>query len=162
MVRNEVKTGVGDLEAKGFLGSPLHTAIGCDGKAGDDLAQIAQFNQSESILIDARRVAALFSRMGRRRAEAYVSVKVEKMTDLLARIEEQYHNDRHDVIASDSREISRLAADIGLTSLARVARDLGIVARRRDMAALGAIWARLVRIGDRSLEQVWEQPGLSM
>lgn len=134
----------------------------CNGNKGQDVGQIAQFKQSERILIDARCMAALFSRLGHRRGEAYVTGKVEAMTDLLARIEGQYRSDRHDTIASEARQVSRMAADIGLTSLARVARDLGIVALRKDKAALGAVWARLVRIGDRSLEQIWEQPGLSM
>ena len=35
-------------------------------------------------------------------------------------------------------------------------------AQLHDMVAYHAVWERLVRIGDRSLAQVWEMPGLSI
>lgn len=124
--------------------------------------EIARFTHAERILVDARRIEALFARLGHRRAEAYVTGTVEEMTDLLAVIEGQYRDGDLDRVTTQARRVSRMAADIGLTSLARVARDLGIVAPRGDKATLGAIWARLQRIGDRSLQQLWEQPGLSL
>ena len=129
---------------------------------GYQVGQVARFTHTERILIDARRMEALFSRLGHRRAEAYVPGTVEEMTDLLTALEAQYRKGAFDTLGTQARRISRMAADIGLTSLARVARDLGIVAPRGDRATLSAIWARLQRIGDRSLQQLWEQPGLSL
>ncbi|MCC5986578.1 MAG: hypothetical protein JJT95_02775 [Pararhodobacter sp.] len=126
------------------------------------MGQVAQLKQFERILIDSRRLEALFSRLGHRRAEAYVAGRVEEMTDLLAEIEVRYRSGLNDAIADQAQHVSKMAGDIGLTSLARAARDLGIAAQRDDAIALGAIWARLVRIGDRSLTQVWELPGLSI
>ncbi len=129
---------------------------------GYQVGQVARFTHAERILIDARRMEALFSRLGHRRAEAYVTGTVEEMTDLLAALEAQYRSGNLEHATAQARRVSRMAADIGLTSLARVARDLGIVAPKGDKATLGAIWARLQRIGDRSLQQLWEQPGLSL
>ena len=131
-------------------------------KKGVSVRQVAQLKQFERILIDSRRLDGLFCRLGHRRAEAYVSRRVVEMTDLLAQIEERYRSGLHHAITDEARRVSQMAADIGLTSLARVARDLGISAQRDDTVALGAVWARLVRIGNRSLTQVWEQPGMSL
>lgn len=147
---------------KGFLGSLLQTASQCDGITGDVVGQIAQLRQSERILVDSRHLAALSARLGPRRAESYVTGRVEQMTDMLAQIEARYREGEHVALVGAAQRVSRMATEIGLTNLARVSRDLSIVARRKDMAALGAVWARLVRIGDRSLEQIWEQPGLSL
>lgn len=126
------------------------------------MGQHPGFTHDERILIDARRMEALFSRLGHRRAEAYTVGTVEEMTDLLARIEVQYLSGDLDSLGTQGGQVSLMAAEIGLTSLARVARDLGIAAPRGDKAAIAAVWARLKRVGDRSLQLLWEQPGLSL
>lgn len=140
----------------------MHAANGYVNKMGVSVGQVAQLKQFERILIDSRRLEALFCRLGHRRAEAYVTERVEEMTNILAEIEVRFRNGLNDAIAGQAQQVSKMAGDIGLTSLARAARDLGNAAQRDDAIALGAIWARLVRIGDRSLAQVWEEPGLSL
>lgn len=87
---------------------------------------------------------------------------VEDISDRLAEIEWQYRHGNLDEVVPRAQRVTRLCSDIGLTSLARVARDLGISAGRGDLIAFRAVWERLVRIGDRSLAQVWEVPGLSL
>jgi hypothetical protein len=87
---------------------------------------------------------------------------VESISDTLAEVDLLNREDRLDEIAERAQCVSRQSAEIGLTSLARVSRDMGIAARRLDVTAYRAVWERLVRIGDRSLSQVWELPGLSL
>jgi hypothetical protein len=126
------------------------------------VTQVLELRQSERVIIDAQRMELLFIRHGARGAEAMVMDTVEDISDRLAEIEACYRANRLDGIPERAQRVSRLSSDIGLTSLARVARDLGISARGGDMVAYRAIWERLVRIGDRSLEQVWNLPGLQM
>jgi len=113
-------------------------------------------------VIDTARLDQLFQKLGERGAESYVMDRVEDISERLADIEWQYRQGALSEIAREARIVSRLSADIGLTSLARVVRDLGVSAGRGDMIAFRAVWERLVRIGDRSLAQVWEVPGLSL
>lgn len=87
---------------------------------------------------------------------------VEAISDLLAEVDGFVRRDDLAQIAPRAQQVSRISAQIGLTSLARVARDMGIAASRDDVVAYRAVWERLVRIGDRSLAQVWELPGLSL
>lgn len=87
---------------------------------------------------------------------------VEDISDRLAEIEVNYRSGAISEVPDQARRVSRRCTEIGLTSLARVVRDLGITAERTDMIAFRAIWERLIRIGDRSLTQVWEMPGLSL
>jgi hypothetical protein len=49
-----------------------------------------------------------------------------------------------------------IADQIGMASLARVARDVSSCAVRVDAAALGATLARLERIADVSLMAIWD------
>lgn len=126
------------------------------------MTQVLELRQSERVIIDAERMELIFARHGALDAEALVMDTVEDISDRLAEIETRYRSGQLHDIPDRARRVSRLSAEIGLTSLARVARDLAISARAGDMVAYRAVWERLVRIGDRSLEQVWELPGLSM
>jgi hypothetical protein len=116
----------------------------------------------ERVVIDTARLDRLFQEHGPRGAESMVMDRVEEISERLADIEWHYRQDSLEGIADEARSLSRVCIDIGLISLARVLRDLGISARRGDTVAFRAVWERLVRIGDRSLAQVWEVPGLSL
>lgn len=52
--------------------------------------------------------------------------------------------------------LARIAAGIGMVTLARVAQDVIVATQSGDAAAQAATLARLVRIGDRSLHAIWE------
>jgi hypothetical protein len=116
----------------------------------------------ERVVIDAARLDRLFQELGARGAEAFVMDRVEEISERLADIEWHHRNGTLSSISDEARTVSGLCLDIGLTSLARVLRDLAVSARHGDTIALRAVWERLVRIGDRSLAQVWEVPGLSL
>lgn len=123
---------------------------------------VVEMRPSERIVIDASALELLFRRLGDQGAERYVMETVEAISDTLADVDGFVRRGQLAPIVPKAQSVSKLSADIGLTSLARVSRDLAIAARRGDPVAYRAVWERLVRIGDRSLAQVWELPGLSM
>lgn len=126
------------------------------------MASVVELRQSERILIDAQRLEALFRQMGDRAAEGFVMDSIEDISDRLAEIELATRNGVLGDVPFKADRVASLCTDIGLVSLSRVAGDLGAAAMRGDMIAYRAVWERLVRIGDRSLAQVWELPGLSL
>lgn len=126
------------------------------------MTTVKELAPQERIIVDTRHLADLFKRLGDRDAEAMVMDRVEQITDRLAEVEWQYRHGTLAEIVPRAHMVSDLCAEIGLTSLARVAYDLAKVSETQDMVAFRAIWERLVRIGDRSLCSVWELPGLSM
>ena len=126
------------------------------------MTMVFEFRPSERIVIDTATLGDLFTRLGDRGAEDFVMETVEAISDTLAEVDGLLRKDRMDEIAPRAQRVSKLSAAIGLTSLARVSRDMGIAARRGDLVAYRAVWERLVRIGDRCLAQVWEVPGLSV
>jgi len=129
---------------------------------GVRVKRVHELRPAERILIDSVKLEELFRRLGDSGAEAYVMEAVEAISDLLAEVDGLVRTDTLDEIAPRAQQVSRISAEIGLTSLARVSRDIGIAAARGDVVAYRAVWERLVRIGDRSLAQVWELPGLSL
>ncbi|PWE27752.1 hypothetical protein C4N9_15055 [Pararhodobacter marinus] len=123
---------------------------------------VVELRPSERVIIDTATLDAVFKTLGHRGAESHVIETVEAISDLLAEVDAMVRADNLAGIPELAQRVSRLSLDIGLTSLARVSRDMGISAREGDIVAYRAIWERLVRIGDRSLALVWEVPGLSM
>lgn len=126
------------------------------------MAAVVELRQAERILIDAPRLEALFREMGDRAAEGFVMDSIEDISDRLVEIELANREGALDLVPFKARRVASLCADIGLVSLAQVASDLATSAARGDVIAYRAVWERLVRIGDRSLAQVWEMPGLSL
>lgn len=123
---------------------------------------VYEMRPSERIVIDASALEMLFRRLGDQGAECFVMETVEAISDTLAEVDGFVRRGQLSEIAPRAQKVCKLSSDIGLTSLARVSRDMGIAAKRGDMVAYRAVWERLVRIGDRSLAQVWELPGLSL
>jgi len=123
---------------------------------------VIEMRPRERVIIDTATLDELFRRLGDRGAEDFVMETVEGISDTLAVVDGLVRANRLDEIPPHAHRVSRLSAEIGLTSLARVSRDIGLAARRGDTVAYRAVWERLVRIGDRSLAQVWETPGLSI
>ena len=126
------------------------------------MSRVYEMRPSERIVIDTATLDALFQRLGYRGAEARVMQAVEEISDSLVEVEARVRKGQMAGVVPQAQRVSRLSAEIGLTSLARVSRDMGIAAQRRDLVAFRAVWERLVRIGDRSLAQVWEVPELSL
>jgi len=126
------------------------------------VVSVVELRQSERILVDASCLEALFRQMGDRAAEGFVMDCIEDISDRLAEIELATRNGVLGEVPFKAGRVASLCTDIGLISLSRVAGDLGAAATQGDMIAYRAVWERLVRIGDRSLEQVWELPGLSL
>lgn len=110
---------------------------------------VIDLRHRERVVIDTARLGDLFQEHGQRGAEAYVMDRVEDISERLADIEWQYRQGSLGEVAREARIVSKLSVDIGLTSLARVVRDLAVSAEHGDMVAFRAVWERLVRIGDR-------------
>lgn len=126
------------------------------------MAQILEFVREERVVIDSAHLNGMARRLGARAAEAYVIEKVEEISDRLADIDWLHRQGLSAEIRNGALRIARLCAEVGLISLGRVAHDLANAAAQGDLAAYSAVWERLVRIGDRSLSQVWEVEGLSL
>lgn len=136
------------------------------------MTQVFQLRQSEAITIDRARIDEIMREHGRLQGEAMIARQIEEICALTFAIEDEVEAAVQNGAAFDLARLSRIAptarraaglcTEIGLVSLGRVARDLGIAALCNDPVALRAIWERFVRIGDHSLVELWQNPGLSM
>lgn len=110
----------------------------------------------EPVRVDARRVGDIVNELGQVAAQNVIGMALEQLAGALAAIDDAIlRGDMADTVLNADR-LSRLAWQVGLTSLSGVAVDLGACAERRDLGALAAVRARLMRVGNRSLTQIWE------
>lgn len=104
--------------------------------------------------MDMSRLKSLYDDLGAPAAQAVTS---RALTEIGKRLEQmRAARSRADPLAFAglARSLARLASQIGLTSLAQVARDTGTCASCGDAVAFAATWARLDRLAIRTLSTV--------
>ncbi len=125
------------------------------------MAQISALAVPEAVRVDSRRVAEIIAELGETAAQHVVGLALEQLAAALTAVDAALQAGDLAQAVADAERISRLAWQIGLLSLAGVAMDLGSAAERGDQAALAAIRARLMRVGNRSLTARWDRTALA-
>ena len=111
----------------------------------------------ESVRVDARRIDEIVGELGETAAYTIICAALEQLALALADTRNAAMTGDTAVLVERAEQLSRLAWQVGLPSLAAVAVDVTACAERRDSTALAATLARLMRIGNRSLTQIWDQ-----
>jgi len=120
------------------------------------VAILAVLRHDEGVRLDPDRLVALYSDLGEAGAEQVVCRAMEELAGRLTEI--QRFADDGDIAAMtrSARLLVKVAEQIGMLTFARVAGDVLRATAAGDRAAQSATLARLVRIGDRSLNAVWD------
>lgn len=121
---------------------------------------IASLAIDESVRIDGRRMNEIVAELGSVAAENVISMALEQLAKALERI--RAAASRHDLgeVAHHADRLSRLAWQLGLTSLAGVAVDVCSCIDTGDVIGAEATMARLLRVGSRSLTDIWNDQDL--
>lgn len=118
--------------------------------------------QDEVVRLDPDRLADLYDQLGERGAEDVVCRALEELAARLSHTERCYRERRTGDMRKSARGLIAIAEQIGMWMLARVARDVTHCIDAGDAVALGSVLARLLRIGERSLSEVWELQDLTI
>ena len=127
---------------------------------GRQMAQIMALAVSEPVRVDSRRVGDIVTELGETAAQNVIGLALEQLAGALTAADKAVAGDDLTEAVRQCDLLARLAWQIGLLSLAGVAMDLGGCAEKRDLVAIGAIHARLMRVGNRSLTAIWDRTGL--
>jgi hypothetical protein len=105
----------------------------------------------ERVRLDGEPIAVIYRDLGSTVAEGVVSRALAELAVTLAGLAEQVRG--HDVadLGRQLRRIRRMSEHLGMTSLGRITRDVHDCLDRNDATAFSAVWARLMRIAERSL-----------
>ncbi len=117
---------------------------------------VAQLKPVETVQLDQDQLETLYRQLGPVGADKVVNHALEELAALLTRLPVYYRAANMDDLGKGARALAAVAQQVGMTTLARIARDVALLARGPDAIALGAVMSRLERIGDRSLVAVWD------
>lgn len=107
----------------------------------------------ERVRQDAEAIATMYRNLGTVSAEQVVTRALGELALTMAGLSAQVRShEMHDVVRQ-LRRLQRLAENLGMTSLGLVAGDVRTCFDRGDSTGFAAVWARLLRIAERSLAQ---------
>ena len=116
----------------------------------------------ERVSLDRDQLEVLLNQLGPVGADQLVSHAMEELAVLLARVEKHHNKGRLDDVREGVKGLIAIAQQIGMTSLARVGRDVLVLIQSQDSAAYCATFDRLVRLGEGSLVAVWDMQDMSV
>ncbi|MCL4187843.1 MAG: hypothetical protein KJZ85_09555 [Rhodobacteraceae bacterium] len=118
--------------------------------------EIAVLRHDEVVRLDPERVMSLYAELGEREAEHVVERAMQEMALRLGAMERDWRRRDLAGLGRDARTVARLSHQVGMATMGRVAADVAAAAAAMDVTACAATFARLRRIGDRSLAAVWD------
>jgi len=116
----------------------------------------------EPVRLDRSQLEVLYQSLGPVGADRVVAQALEELGQTLALASARYRAGEIELLRGAVKNLIALAQQVGMTLLARVARDVLELSRTYDAAAFGATMARLERIGEGSLVAVWDLQDLSI
>lgn len=122
------------------------------------MEQVTLLRQQEQVQLDAHRLAVLYLQLGETNAEDVVCRALEELAARLAHAEKLYRDGHWVALRKCTRSLIAIADQVGMPLLARVAGDVTGTVDRGDANALAATFARLLRIGECSLCEIWDMP----
>ncbi|RGP36267.1 hypothetical protein [Pseudotabrizicola alkalilacus] len=112
---------------------------------------VVRLRPSERVQQDTRPIATIYRDLGTEPAEEVVTRALAQLALTMAGLANQVR--AHDLadLSRHLRRLQRLSENLGMVSLALVAADLRACLGSGDSTAFSAVWARLIRVAERSL-----------
>ncbi|SMO70599.1 hypothetical protein [Paracoccus laeviglucosivorans] len=121
------------------------------------MTKIARLTVAENATIDTHRLNEIVHELGENAAVQVIGAALEELALAMNHVLQAVARGDLAQVAEHADRLSRLAWQVGLVTLAGVAVDVGSCAERRELRALTATSARLGRVGNQSLTQIWDR-----
>jgi hypothetical protein len=120
------------------------------------MSQVAKLKMSEQAVVDQDELARVFIRMNPDEAEETFMGLVKSLTDHLTMGEHHLNADNLSELADTMSLVELIAGRLCMTALSQVAGDVVSCCDRGDRVALSATHARLIRVGEGALREIWD------
>jgi len=127
-----------------------------------ELSTVTHIQPNEAVRVDHERLGALYTEMGHAGAEDVVCRAMEELALRMAHCDRLYRAGEFAELRKSARSLIAIADQIGMHLLARVAGDVMQCIDNGDLVGLGAVIARLMRTGERSLTAIWDLQDLTI
>ena len=111
---------------------------------------------NESLNFDHELLNGLFQKLPEREAEKILLQTLENISITLSAIQESYFSEEREGLLHALCALRNFSNRVGFTKLARVAADAQLVYETGNNTALAAVIHRLLRVGDQSLQRIWD------
>lgn len=122
---------------------------------------VVALRPNDRVRQDAEPIATIYRNLGTTSAEQVVTRALTElavtMSGLAAKVQ------AHDLadMTRQLRRLQRMSENLGLVSLGLIAADVSACLERKDVTAFSAVWARLLRVAERSLAADRSMQGLT-
>ncbi|WP_226341098.1 hypothetical protein [Gemmobacter serpentinus] len=115
------------------------------------LGKVTVLRPKDRLRQNAEPVAAIYRDLGTAQAEQVVTRALGELALTMSSLATQVRaRDLHD-LGRQLRRLQRMSEQLGMISLGQVAGDLRLCLDQGDSTAFSAVWARLLRVAERSL-----------
>jgi hypothetical protein len=126
------------------------------------MSDVVAIRLSEQVQLDQARLGTLYTQLGETGAENVVCRAMEELALRMAQCDTLWRERAHEQLRKHARSLIAIADQIGMHSLAQVARDVTECIDAKDQVATAATLSRMLRIGERSLSAIWAMEDLSI
>ncbi|MEO9649564.1 MAG: hypothetical protein ABJ360_14240 [Roseobacter sp.] len=117
---------------------------------------VLKIKLTETVHVDQDKLGALYVQLGEAAAEDVVCRAMEELALRMSHCARLHDSGQWDDLRKCARSLIAIAEQIGMLVLARVAEDVLEALDARDVPAIAATLARLLRIGEQSLTAIWD------
>lgn len=126
------------------------------------MPKLAILSHEEGVMVNPDPLVALYAELGEGGAERVINRAIGELASRTAELARFADERQEDAVARSARLMVKVADQLGMSTLARVAADLAATTEAGDRTAQAAVLARLTRIGERSLSAVWDLRDMTM
>lgn len=110
---------------------------------------------------DAEPIATIYRNLGTVSAEQVVTRALGELALTMAGMASQVRSHEFSDLARQLRKLQRMSENLGMVSLGQISADVRTCLDRGDVTAFSAVWARLMRVAERSLASDKDLLGLT-
>jgi len=112
---------------------------------------VVALRPNDRVRQDAEPIATIYRNLGTASAEQVVTRALGELALTMAGLAANVRSQEMTDVTRQLRRLQRMGENLGMTSLGLVASDLRSCLENGDATAFSAVWARLMRIAERSL-----------
>ena len=118
---------------------------------GKIMENVTVLRPRERVRQDGEAIAVIYRNLGTSAAEQMVTRALGELALAMAGIAAQVKAQQLADLARQLKRLQRMAENLGMISLGLVSQDARACLERCDSTAFSAVWARLLRVAERSL-----------
>jgi len=118
---------------------------------GPGTATVVALCPNDRVRQDVEPIATIYRNLGTASAEQVVARALTELAITMAGLAAHVRAQEQGDMARQLRRLQRMSENLGMVSLGLIAADVRDCLDRSDVTAFSAVWARLLRVAERSL-----------